>query len=341
LTGIFLIGVIIISISFVSANWFTDLFKFGQEGDGDTELPESFNVNIQTSNSPPTIVSWTAPDTNLVTPGIQAYLPNCGSTTTIGTTEFKITLSDPNGCADLADAQVQVQFSKGGVNRNAAPVTCTAIGAGTCTGNNLQFDCNSKISMQFYDAQGDWVITVTATDGTDPASNSPKVSDGTSNYPFFTYGSKVCIELSDSDDPTVPLDTLKFSGVSATSTNKQADNNMIVANKGNIGIDAVTSYLQILGHNLVGQTSGNTNQIEETSFRVDETDPACDQNGPTLTEVLQKIPEALLLTGAATDVDLFFCIEQMNLPSGQTGLVSDTYESGESPWEIWACETGC
>lgn len=60
LIGLSLMMIVLVSVSFVSANWFTDLFKFGEDGEGDGELaaisPKDVNLEVAGAAAPPQIV---------------------------------------------------------------------------------------------------------------------------------------------------------------------------------------------------------------------------------------------------------------------------------------------
>lgn len=365
-SSLLIFGILFISLSLVSAKhaWW---HAWGEEP---REAP--FEATVTLANSAPTIVSWNEPDADTVTAGIQRYRPICalGGTITNVVTDTAatpptrgliVTVSDPNGCGDLTDGIVTAYFSKGGVNRpgggSPSPVTCV-LDAPSCSGTSVNFNCPA-ITMQHYDVTGsDWIVTVTARDGptADPnsliATNSPRVSVAPSDptYPHFFYGSLGCIELQDSNDPTAPLDTITWTGVSTATTNLESLTSMSIFNRGNVAItntvdfssppDAVADdYIQIGGSDLQGQATP-TNRIRVDSFSLDDIttpDPAPCGAGAAEAQLLTIPPPLVNIVGAllplASDAGssirpIYFCIESVKLPGGQAGLPTDTYETG-------------
>lgn len=357
--------IIMLSIAGVSAGWFKDLFQFGEDReDLEGELPASYTSSVTIANSAPTIVSWTEPDSDTVTAGIQAYIPTCNNNPSATLVEenpganrigVKVTISDPNGCEDVrADGVVTMYFYKGTVNRpgggTPAPVTCTA--PPTCTGNNVEFTCPG-VSMNYYDVTGtDWIIRVSATDGTSPATNNNKISDGTANFRYLQYATIPCIHLEDSDDPTFPTDTIAWAGVTPGQTNLESSPYMKVFNDGNVAVTSLLpysstgSYLKVSGSSLIG-IANPTQNIPVGSFSVDESTAGslpCDASPlQTLTSTLAYIiPAASGAASLSIDTDtpprverpLYFCLETV-----PTGLPADSYES--TSWAIEICTTGC
>jgi len=325
-------GIMILSIVSVSAGW-RDWFTFGEEEEGlEGELAESADVTITMANAPPTIQSWTQPTPTTVT---------ACSVTLI---TFTVTMFDDNGDSDLVGGAsgVSVNLTRTGEqDRPAIPAACIP---GTPNGDKLLvFSCS--VNMQFYDQTGDWTITVTATDSAgDSATNSPQASDGGVNYPYFPYGSLLAIELADTNDPTVPLDTLQWTGVTSSTVNDRSDTDMIVTNCGNVDITASgTSWLSIIGRDLISATDPitNTDKIEPNSFLVDEnTLPDPCGLGQTINKPAAdlNIDGASLLRGAAQTRNLYFCIGSIN-PTG-SAVSADNYETQASPnnWGIDASE---
>ena len=120
----FILIVSIISVSAGIADW----FKFGKDTDLEGELPSEADVSITMANTPPTIDSWTEPDDDTGTGGIQAWIPTaCNNPTATnvkreaGKEVVVVTISDPNGQGDLDSGtvdQVDITVSKGAVTRD-------------------------------------------------------------------------------------------------------------------------------------------------------------------------------------------------------------------------------
>jgi len=112
LFGIFFIMIIMVSVSYVSANWFSDLFKFGEENpDLEGELPASFGASVQVSNTAPEIKKFVAvfeddnkdgTDDNAGTSaGTVTGEPGGSEGDGIMNVNFKFVVEDLDGKADL------------------------------------------------------------------------------------------------------------------------------------------------------------------------------------------------------------------------------------------------
>jgi hypothetical protein len=304
--GVIIVSLLLIgSISLVSAE-LKDWFVFGEaEENLEGELPASFNIGIQMTNQAPTIDSWTVPTAS----------PNgdC-SATTLG--NFVVTVSDPDGGADLSDGTVTLQLSNthatlGAQVRPAVAVTCSA---GTPSGNTLAFTC-SGISMNYWDdgGAGDlWTVTVTATDGATAATNSPKTSDGTGNYPYFLYGSSKLLQTKDSNDPadyTGGDDTITWSAIQTTSSDEAST---IYLTSRNCGNEAVPST-SITGEKLDSATTST--DICPDSFSVRAAAVPCNfgdfLNWPASAQIITSSAISRS-TGAEENADFYFCLENIN-----------------------------
>jgi len=366
-----MILVIGLSVVLVSAGFWSDLFTFGEESeDLEGELAESAGAKLTVSGSAPVIVSWLEPDEDTTTgtggdgftplPGLGVDIADDGGTM-IG---IRISISDPDGCADLTDgnAVVQAYISRAGVNRPGPTtddkVSCTTTELpGTCSGNVL-FTCNS-IHMEFWDvAASDWVINVDVDDGT--GLTDSQASDGSGNYPYLTYNTANGILLADSGDTDMTTDgdglgedTIGFPGVTTTSTNLDSDPDLRVYNDGNVYYASTeAAKIKMLGANLLQEGApgedGITDEIDISSFSVDETTSACaqgDRVGLTTSEQIIPNVDLPVLTAPrvfATDFEeLFFCLEQVNRPAGQSTDPLDAGTYSSSSWEVNACESSC
>jgi len=344
--GVLILLVVVVLIVNVNAGFLDFVFGDKEAAGEEGELrQEPVDVTIEMSNAAPFIAAWIEPDADLGTAGIQPFVPTSCTTTSV---TFVVTMYDDNGWNDLSGGVVSAEISKGGTTRSGS---CVAQVTGS--GKYLDFDCT--VNMQYYDEfASDWVISITATDGSDPATNSPRASqagvddypppsgDGTEDYPFFTYASTLYISVDDSV-AGAPSSTLEWTGVTASSVNKVADNNLVVENCGNIEITASgTSWLSVFGKDLESATDPvtNTDVIEPDSFRVDEASPACPNPAGTRLPkaVALDIPDATLLVGSGSTRELYFCIEGIN-PTGSS-VRADNYKTKDDPnnWELDASE---
>jgi hypothetical protein len=329
-----------------------------------------FDATVSIANSPPTIVSWTEPDFDTSNGGIDAWPPtSCGTTTVVGEggapdsdqLGFVVTVTDPNTDSDLdGAAAVTLTVQDLAVSPTVTHVgSCVRIAGSVGGADGVDFRCS--FTMDFHDSDTvNWIAEVTATD--DPglaATNDLVQSDGGANYPFFDYGSLFDVDVTDSNDPTVPLDTLEWTGIVVTSTDKNADTNLVVQNCGNGAIDgtnpfnAGANYVTVRGRDLTNSPS--TDFMEPDTFMVDQNSDPCtagqrlddsasgvDDSGVTPISVL----DVAIATGASVTDNIYFCIQAINqVPTrGSSPITSDSYSSSNPPasgWEVNACEAAC
>ena len=336
-------------------------------GEEPREAP--FDAEVTLANSAPTITSWTEPDFDTVNAGLDAWPPtSCGTSTIVGeggvadgnNLGVVVTVTDANTDSDLnAVAVVDIIVQ----DLPASPTvthlgSCSLIVASIDGDNDADFRCT--FDMDFHDAQaGNWVVEITATDDQAAvATNDGQQSDGGANYPYFTYGSLFDIDITDSDDPTIPLDTLSWSGIQVTSTDVVSTTNLIAQNCGNGAIlgtnphNALDSYITVRGRDLANAAA--TDLMEPDTFSVDETAAPCnvgqrfDDSASAVNDTGVNPISVLGInvpTGAAVTDSLYFCLEAINqVPTrGNSPITADSYSSTNAgnSWEVNACETSC
>jgi hypothetical protein len=347
-----------------------DFFTIG-EGSGEGELPAAAGARLSIGNNPPTIENWTKPEDTL---GSGGYSPTCavyGTTTTVETNAPKIgievVVSDPDGCWDLANNDpggpgvVTAYIMNGsGAYRpesggDPAPVACTTTAqVATCAttlphnANNVTFVCPG-IDMNYYDEESnDWIINISASDGSNIATNSPKVSDtlpaAGGYFSNLSYGYNICLILEDEDDTDEGVgagyaeDTILWGSITATSVNEGADVDLTVHNRGNVYYGGAVNKIQITGSNLVAEGASG-DEVNITSFFVDDADTFATCNvGLDILDTVKDI-STTLDNGIDKERLLYFCIEEVDLPFGQVGLTPDDYNAVPA-WDIGGCY-GC
>ena len=323
---------ILISISFVSAG-LKDWFVFGESSDLEGELDASFNLGIQMTNQAPFITSWTVPTAS----------PNGDCTpTTLG--NFLVTVTDPDGGADLSDGVVTLRLSNthatlGAQFRPTIAVTCSA---GAPAGNTVVFTClGAGISMNYWDdgsAADYWTVTVTATDGSNAATNSPRISTAIGgSYSHFVYGSLKQAQIKDNNDADYITgdDTISWTGIQTTSADSASTIYLTARTCGNEAI-LITS---VTGKRLDSTTATD---ICPNSFSVRAAASPCN-----IGDVLNwpATPKAIALstlavsTGTEVNKPFYFCIEDINpIPSVPDTCLDPiqvgTYSSSGNPWDI-------
>jgi len=306
------------------------------------------NVSLTMTNSQPTILNWTEPDSNTATGPIDAWGPTLCSTTTVqtaaGTRGVDVWIEDVDGDDDLnGGAAVEMDVTEGGTTRTAI---CSR-DVTTIDGDNFAlFNC--PFDMQFYDAADpEWDIKVNATDDAGSVANNDNVvSDGGSNYPYFQYAQWAEITVDD-DNAAAPEGTIAFSGISQTTTNRGADDNLEITNCGNVNIDSSSTYLEITGKNMTSSTDpvANTHKIVPDSFSAHQSSTAlaCSA-GQALPDDLTDINlnNFILATGASATSNAFFCLTDINPNSGPDPITVDGYETNSTNfWEVDICTASC
>jgi hypothetical protein len=361
--------VLLLSISIVSAGFLDKIL--GRDPD-----LSPVDVDVSITNSPPSIASWTEPDSNSDEtnfPGIQEWLPTSCSTTTIATDAsnneqgIDVILSDPNGDSDLdTTASVTISVSRGPISKTG--IICQ-LDSASISGDNSDltatFTCT--VEMDFFDSEGlssnddGWIITAIATDDTGTAAtNDGQTSQGTAaapdpNYPFLSYGNLGAITAEDSDSPGQPNPTfkIKWDNLDVTSEDVEASNYLIVKNCGNKNIDSAVSFLRVNGGALKGNTVGNTDIIKANSFSVDQQsithaldiDGSCNtatysgaQNLLENGAIYVSIQDAVLSVGQSESENVYFCIEDILSNSDPSPITPDSYSSNPAFPQNWVIQ---
>lgn len=244
---------------------------------------ETFDVSMDVGNANPIIDTIES---------IPAQDPTSGTTTTV---EFDVLVYDANGADDITG--LTANFTKSGEETRSDP---TCVDNGDYNSTTANFTCS--IDMQFYDANGEWNVTVEATD-----SQSATGSDDTT---YFTYNSLYAFDISPS--------SIGFGTLNLGDTNKGAtDDPMVLTNKGNMDL---SGNIDVKALDLVGETTA-TEYIGAGQFSVNVVDAS---EGDTLiNNTAVTVTGTSLDRGASSTDDLYYYCEEV--PS--TGLSTQTYSS--------------
>lgn len=269
--GVLILGllIVILSISFVSANWFTDLFNIGDNKDiqGDVgELPASKNADatITLANEPPQILQVNIP-VDIVLNERQAG-PPVVETTNI---QFSFIVYDANGVSTLDDTKARGRFFNPDNTPNhydcevvepRLSITCVKVAdyAGNLFGKGASefvrnYSCT--VPMYYYDEPtNSWKIGAHAEDNTGGVADHVT----TSFTPQVTEGIELAVGTTTE---------LVWTGVRTSDTNKYSDAPLKIMNTGNKEYDnsAAGKKLRITGGAL-GNGGGQT--ILPTKFKV-------------------------------------------------------------------------
>jgi hypothetical protein len=167
--GILLIGIIVISISFVSASW-KDWFSFGNNNGGEGELASqqaTAFVNV-TSAQPPVI--WFVSglnDSTLLSSGVGRYLSFSFLACSPGGSTI---LPNAGNIATLVNGTFVGNYGTGANPKSTTAVSCSYVGEGSYAGTpgycpsgiSRNYSCAS-ILYYYYD-KGNWIINVSLRD---------------------------------------------------------------------------------------------------------------------------------------------------------------------------------
>src|SRR3989344_2158513 len=251
--GLILIGIVIISVSFVSAS-LKDWFGFGDDSDLEGELPTSAGASAKVQVSPPA----TPPEIIFVsTLGNDVDL-NLAASTPI---TFNFLATQQGFSSDLPDTNllttpyIIANFSNPTVGEQVRlPTICNYINSVTCTYKSIPGKaCNNyscTVSAQFYDINStNWTIKVMMSSKTTPA------VFGDYNTTQFNYRATYGISMT--------LNYTNWTSISLTARDTEASNVIPVTNIANTNIVQGTGhYLRINATRLYGNlgdeiSSGN------------------------------------------------------------------------------------
>jgi hypothetical protein len=248
-----------------------------------------FNVTYSRPNQLPTI--------NSVGP-IPSLPPLEG---TIRPVIFNASVSDPDGYTDITS--VSAQFSMAGEPNR--PGSCVLQSG---AGNTATYSCT--VNMQYYDKDGSWNVSVTATD-----SQSQQATNNTQTFNYQLLKAIVIIS---------PIGSLNWPTLSQGQTNIFSNNDpTIINNTGNYN-----GSILITAFDLLGQTNP-TQTILASNFRAGSTNGA--ECGATLlshnSQVL--ITGSNLPRGSSATTSIYYCLS--SVPS----ISSQVYSaSGANSWII-------
>jgi hypothetical protein len=264
--GVVSIFAVLISVGFISAGFFDDLFSFGS-GDEDLkgELRESFDVGVTLSNSPPVVLSIYDVE-NEGGGGTDDIIDAraCDAGDSINNAKITFLVRDENGIDDLpgdpgfdidqstAPGQVGVTTNLEVLVKNPGTdyvsvskmaeagscvrdATCAKSQAGAgCATNEMEYACT--VAMQYYDepsAASDWSIRV------DVADVSDAVGDSTS----LTLEERTFDYLAISEFRINSPAGLNFPTIDVTATDIASSNDPVVLGScGNIGYTSGTLH---------------------------------------------------------------------------------------------------
>jgi len=351
--GVIIVSLLLISsISLVSAG-LKDWFVFGEgEGNLEGELPDSFNIGITMSNQAPNITNWT----------VGSPTPTPCSTSSTGT--FTVYIKDPDGYADLADAVVTLQISNTHATLGFITKSSASCSLGANDGAYVQAFTCSAVTMNYWDDGGigdPWLVTVTATDGTDNAINNDGAagqqrskSNSHIYYPNLIYSTSKSPQLKDDNDADYTTggagtDTITWDTIQTSSFDEIADRYLMTRNCGNVIIPST----EITGETL--ESASESTYIEPDSFAVCAADATGASPG-TCTEcaagelsygvdqlnqgsVAEVITSSGLIVYTTDEVrkNFRFCLENINPDGVPDPIIVSTYASnigGAVAWDI-------
>ena len=289
--------ILLLTTSLVSAgliDWFKEKVRLAPP-------PASTDVRLKV-NDPPTIVSI---DTT--------FSP---VTLTAGTTKditFQFTAQDLDGASDLNDAAATASFSKTGEATRSDPL-CTRILE--TLPNQRTYSCT--ITMQYFDDNGIWDITVNIQD------LSAITGIGASTFAVNLLR-----------DITLSPPTVNYPTVVQGQTNTLSSANTQITNDGNFNTPTDGS-IAITASNLIGETNPAEN-IPAANFRagdISEVVTVCTTGGASLATTPVSIPSINLPKGipGSNVGEITYCLTLV--PLAISSQFYSTLPPGGTPWTI-------
>ena len=300
--------IIMMSLTFVSAGFFDDLFNFFNRGP-QKSATDSTDVAVVVGNALPTITTVT---------GLPATVsPASGGTANV---VFTFTASDANGASDLDDTTAKATFTKAGeITRTANCVFQST------SGNTKTYQCT--VGMLYYDGNGVWNVAVEVKDKAVPPATATNAVNS------FTYNllRDIAIQscLGASCDP--PPASIGFgNSVAPGATNVQSAKDTRVTNNGNF-----VGQLQVTAFDLKPPTGTDT--IPAGNFKAAKSNVAtiCGAGGNTLIATSAvpitstNLPKGV--AGSNTE-DLRYCL--VTVPPSIASQSYSTSNPGSSKWII-------
>ena len=249
----------------------------------------------------PTNVSVTISGTNPVNVTVDNSTLAGGVTpvaSTITTSEFYVTVCDPDGVGDINDSSVEAEFGKSGQSTRTNS-SCVLIG-------DLDSYCANytcTIDTWYWDGVGTWTINASATD----LGNLTRVYNNTF---VFNMNELKAIIISPAQ--------LQWTGLSPGGTDIDADNEpTLVNNTGNYD-----GTIDITGLDLYGETI-TSERFAVGNFSADETTGACGAGTFLVNSSAETIvgtdsnPGNLSAGASAGQEQIYYCIDVVPLLSSQ------------------------
>ncbi|MDD5191808.1 MAG: hypothetical protein PHH54_04000 [Candidatus Nanoarchaeia archaeon] len=223
--SLLLIGIIIVSISFVSAAWWNSLFGSNDsnlEGELAASQAATARVRVQDTSAP--IVVYVS-DTNPNPVTLNSRQVSGGN---VSVRFWFLAQQGATGPGNLGvSTSSSAYFNKTGVIYTRANVSCvslTEVNCGTfCTGTAMNYSCT--IVMRYYDNSSTWSINATVVDGTTGSRGSNITKTFSVNSLSVPFIETIYLNWT---NPALALST----------QNRYSDNNISVLNDGNQNINS-------------------------------------------------------------------------------------------------------
>ena len=317
---ILFVAIFIIFISFSASAGFFDWIKNPTITGHSISQPTNISITV-TGINPVRIKVW---NNSLVGTGGDGIDPIENGTSLV---LVNVTVWDPDGASDINTTSVNITIkSVTGESRYNSSYCIERTGESNNTAKN--FTC--EVEMWYFDADGTWNITITATD----KGNGTNV---TINNESFSYKQLKAL--------VIAPNSLTWPSVSPGNTNKTSDNDPTIIN--NTGNYNATGRINITGVNLYG-TSTVTEFINVANFSIGVTTGGAACSGDACTECAgNAVNGTILLNGTQKNIKgtilnkgnlslsqanetIFYCI--IDVPSSVSSQIYDTTTTGS--WTI-------
>lgn len=314
--GILLIGIIIASISFVSAKWWI----FGEDNGGEGELPQSAAARVKVLDTSAPIVVYVS-NTNPDPVTLNNRQLNGGN---VSITFWFLAQQGATGSGSLGiSSSSSAYFNKTGVSYTRSNSSCVTVGndipCGTfCTGTAMNYSCT--IVMRYYDNSSIWSINATVLDTATLKTGSNATRTFSVNPLSYPY---VITTYLNWTNPVLAL----------SAQNRYSDNNVSISNDGNQPISSAS--INASGLNGTTYTDEQIPPYKFTVNNVAASGSTCSGNLLALDSKINvpgyNVPKAN--TDAGSSANFTACL--INLTSLIPSLTSQDYNATRL-WEIEA-----
>jgi len=259
--GLAILGVMILSISFVSAGFWDDLFSFG---DDTPVIVTVYDVIDNEAGGTNNEINPVLEDVNSMEIRFLAQDPNGeGDLPDTGGIDLASSVGDVDPNAETSGANIEVYVTAPNFGFDVLATSCTedisCTSTGGCTANQREYSCT--VPMQYYYESGTWDIKVAIAD-----LGNGIGSDDTKTFEYTLLPGYMIVD---------PITGLQWVGISLSGTDQEADNDPLqLKNIGNKDYNAGSITGQDLSPD--GGQTGDSLPVDAFSVSTQSGGAECD-----------------------------------------------------------------